>query len=615
MVLQANIKIYNNLEKILKKICYIYYTMNDSAYQRQRSTDSSKDHKVTAFINGLFKKRRRGALTSEDIRKIKDQFNDNEMIDYIQEEFLQRQSIIQKGAKKFANQINERYGDRQYPLHTLLKKALKYKNHYQLSNEEFEEFRRLYQNSLYGSEKSNEISFNAPRTKMSKLLNTSAYPYEVSEGINLKEKDYSVMQEIIKTFKATQINHRNVATQSYTYQDCSPEAMLGEYNDKFNPMCHVHPCIAALFLPKFKDVDNHMLMTNIAHIFKCKHQGKPILNQADNNLLFHFVTDPNDMVCSERSAIEDVRARVNIQVNLWNSVFALRNGKYYDCNFTEFVNSITSCKLDSIDSPDIMQSGEEGMVMRTLFNAFSYRPTVMSSLTVMPVPVNNALSNITNTDIPSVYTVHMVVLRIPPSLESNEPINLSDSLSQPQYIVENGALVPKVTDIVYSQGIIAFYVNRRYQNMNLYGELFPGNTRWNNTPSVFSSMQKINTKRVTYAPTLTIRNDTYRLRSCVVADTQRIDNNDEVITGCSAIIITQDNTFCYYNPKDANRIYQAGSGTDPNLRNQPITQLTDDTYITDRIEKNGTIFIYENTNNVDDPAQNIQSYFNASYRM
>lgn len=594
--------------------------MNDSAYQRQRGNDSSKDHKVTAFINGLFKKRRRGALTSEDIRKIKDQFNDREMIDYIQEKFLERQSQIQKQAKKFARQIDSRYGDRKYPLHTLLKKALKYKSHYQLSNEEFEEFRRLYQNSLYGSERSEEVAYNNPRTKMSKLLNTSAYPYEVSEGMNLKEKDYSIMQKIIETFEATKVNHRNVAMQAHSYLDCSPEAMLGEYNDKFNPMCHVHPCIAALFLPKFKDLDNHMLMTNIAHIFKCKNKGKPILNEADSNLLFHFVTDPNDMVCSERSAIEDVRARVNIQVNLWNSVFALRNGKYYDCNFTEFVNSITSCRLDSIDSPDIMHSGEEGMVMRTLFNAFSYRPTIMSSLTVMPVPVNNtSFSNFSNTEIPSVSTVHMVTLRLPPSVESDEEINLTDTINQPQYVIESGVLVPKVTEIVYSQGLIAFYVNRRYQNLNLYENLLPQNSRWNRTPSVFSSMQKINTRKVTYMPTIPIRGDTYQLRSVVVADVTRINENDDIITGCSAIVIPKEgNLYCYYNPKDANRITSTnqpsdGSATHDPVRNRPITQMGMSDAV-ERIERTGTIYIYENTRDVNDPINDVNAILNSTYR-
>lgn len=53
-------------------------------------------------------------------------------------------------------------------------------------------------------------------------------------------------------------------------------------------------------------------------------------------------------------------------------------------------------------------------------------------------------------------------------------------------------------------------------------------------------MQKINTRKVTYMPTIPIRGDTYQLRSVVVADVTRINETDDIITGCSAIVIPKE---------------------------------------------------------------------------
>ena len=451
--------------------------------------------------------------------------------------------------------------------------------------------------------------------------------------MNLKEKEYGVIQDIIKTYKSTEIHHRNIAVQSLTYKDCAIEALNGEYHHRYNPMCHVHPVVAALFLPKFTKLDEHMLLSNIAHIFKCKHENKRITNQVDNNLLFHLVTDPNDIVCSERSAIEDIRARVNIQVNLWNSVYALRNGKYFDCNFNEFVNSIKTCKFETIDSPDIMYSGEEGMVLKTLFAAFSYRPTVVRSMTIAPYQINSTPLSTVDTQAPAVHTKPMVTMRLPPMQVDDEPISLTSALKQPQYQIENGVLVPKLTDIIYSQEIIVFYVNRRYQNMNFYNTLFP-NQSFNKLPSVLSSLEKINTRRVVYEPTIQIHEDTFTLRSVVVADTKEI-GGDHLITGCSTLIRDREENglYIHYNPKDAHKFIDVGDGQEdastrrryPRQYEDPITWVsavdngTPNGQVNFRtmVEHTGTIYIYQNERIEDpynDPEENIISALN-SFRM
>ena len=53
-----------------------------------------------------------------------------------------------KRAKKFAQLIKDKYGNSEYPFHIILEKAEKYKNKHSLSELEFNEFQRIYENEL-----------------------------------------------------------------------------------------------------------------------------------------------------------------------------------------------------------------------------------------------------------------------------------------------------------------------------------------------------------------------------------------------------------------------------------------------------------------------------------
>jgi hypothetical protein len=59
--------------------------------------------------------------------KLREKYGDEELLDQIQDAFMEKSREIRKRAKKFARMISERYSNSNYPLHILLKKALKYK--------------------------------------------------------------------------------------------------------------------------------------------------------------------------------------------------------------------------------------------------------------------------------------------------------------------------------------------------------------------------------------------------------------------------------------------------------------------------------------------------------
>ena len=65
------------------------------------------------------------------------------------------------------------------------------------------------------------------------------------------------------------------------YTDCAIESLSGLYNRDLNRIGdHVHPVIAALFLPKFRVVDDFFLWSNIAGIVKSRY-NKEIAGSAE----------------------------------------------------------------------------------------------------------------------------------------------------------------------------------------------------------------------------------------------------------------------------------------------------------------------------------------------
>ena len=62
-------------------------------------------------------------MLKDDIIKINDQFTGEEMVEYIQSRFKERQEEIHAIGDKFAKKIHNRYGDKNYPLHMILKES------------------------------------------------------------------------------------------------------------------------------------------------------------------------------------------------------------------------------------------------------------------------------------------------------------------------------------------------------------------------------------------------------------------------------------------------------------------------------------------------------------
>lgn len=581
-----------------------YNRNNTSDNEIEQSTDNvDRLEKIKMEVNNLFEK---GVsdITYADIESIREKYvGDDKLIDEIHEVFSEQKKKILRRAKKFVQKVLKKYGH--LPTHKLLRKAHKYKVKKQMSDGEFEIFRREIQKEVVGFSQRGPSPVTFERTRISKTLGEIAAPSETK--LVVKEDEFIILDKILRLHADTKILHSQVMIQSLTYRDCAPEALIGKlYEDGNmieNPANHVHPIIAALFLPKINILDNHMLFANLAGIIKSKHTGKPINVLPDYELYYDLVTDPNDAVCDIEKPLDDLYKRCLLQKDIWDAVLNLRNGRYYKTNLTSFLNSVDNCRVNVYDTPDLVYIQDEGAILRRILSAFSFRPTIVSTMPISYLVVESnpyarppTLSNVT--------AIPMITLRLPLHTRGpNVPVNLDQALHQSHYYLNKyGNIVPKHQAIIYSKGVLIFYVNRRYQAINIHSVV--STAHFTRLPKTVAGFERLNTKPVNFGTKLDIMNEPFNLRSVVLVEVadQRITN--DLIVGSTCMImkhfdlqrgITQDN-FWLYDPHGAAFVGNRRQ------RNDPITWLHRDGRVGSTADKDsfmgrartrGTIFVYQ----------------------
>lgn len=402
-------------------------------------------------------------VDSEKLRELQGKYNNNEIVDLVIEILAERVDAIREKATKFAKVILQRT-EAGAPLHSLLSKARKYREKLDLSDEEFEFFRTILYETLQKKtrhEIQTEQGFAVKNTTMSRALG-HVNTQQITDTMRVEQADMPHLQEILKQYGLSRSLHSNVVVQSMMYRDFAYEAMSGKYeSDKHNAACHVSAVLAAMFLPKFQVFEDTFLLSNIAYIIKCRYEKKPILTAPDMILLAYIVSDPNDVVCSPDSAFKDLKLRVQLQQTIWQSVLALRQGRYYDCVTTQFSSAVDNCQISISDAPDAMYLGDEATVMRRVMQAFGLRPTAVMTNPILGIGIQmnqDQFPQLKN----RVTHVPMITVRVPLMPEPGAaPPSLMGSLNAPQYFVENGVLVPKVQQIIYTRDVLIFHVNRR----------------------------------------------------------------------------------------------------------------------------------------------------------
>ena len=508
----------------------------DSQNRNEKKHSSSINEEVHHLL------RKKGKISQNDFTRLKDKYDDDELVDNIQNIYSEKYTAIIKKAKKFARLIREKYANTQTPFHILLQKAIKYKIAYNLSDDEFAEFQRIYEQELIGNNTNDIIR---QQTNIMKVLGG------ITMNINgfkkkLNDDDYKYLQEIMKLYSKNKNLHSQVILQSMQYTDCAYESLHGKYDRNLNNIGdHVHPVIVALFIPKIDIVDEFFLWSNIAGIVKARFNNERLQSKADYELFHALTTDPNDIVCDNSSPILDLLNRAQLQAQLWNSVLNLRNGQYYNSSFRDFISSVDICKLNKQDTPDLLYGRFDGVIIKRLLSAFSFRPSIVTTTPLIStVSMNPYLLN----NKPLVSTIPMINMRLSPIADTQ--ILLKEAINQTQFFLENGNVVPRHTSIIWSRGILIFYVDRRSNTITYNDQLIKMNL--NILPSsigVMGGFERINDTKVIINDSLQIRGEPFRLRSVVIAEI----NEKNLMISSSTLLVDYRNdesplnrTTCYY---------------------------------------------------------------------
>lgn len=402
-------------------------------------------------------------LNPDLVNKLRYKYSDDHVVDSIMEHFADRRTKIVKIGKIFMEAFQKKFRNdfHSMSLSKFMKIAIKYKKKYDLSDDEFDEIKRVFEAKIFNTPQalSSASSVIYPNTNLSRVLG-----YPITESTDTIQPsstdDYSYLQDILKIHQLFKPIHSYIVIQTMTYQDLSDEATRGLFEpNKHDINKYVHPVLAALFLPKMNGLEERMLYASISNIINTKYSRERIITKPDYELFYSLVVDPSDTVCDNVSPLRDLKNRVEVQSQLWNNIYNLRNGRYYDASVLEFVSYIDKCKISGVDNPDLMYLSDEGIILRRLFAIFAYRPIIVNTQPIFGAIINNPLNLPVNNS--AITSIPYITYKLPNVLMAGQVNRLTDSNNMVQFYLENGSFVPKVTTIVNVNGPIVFYVPRR----------------------------------------------------------------------------------------------------------------------------------------------------------
>ena len=539
-------------------------------------------------------------LTPDIINRLRSKYSDDSVVDSIMEYFSDRTDKLKKVASIFMEAFQRKYKDNFYTmsLSKFMKRAYKYKKRYELSDEEFDEIRRTFEAKIFSSSPNLGVSNVVyPNTNLSRVL---GYPItESTDKIKpTHTDDYTYLQDILRNYAFYRGIHSYIVIQTMMYEDLSQEAINGKIDlNKHDVNRYVHPVLAALFLPKLAELEERMLYANIAGIINSRYNGERIITKPDYELFYSMVVDPTDTVCDVNSPMRDLKNRSDVQAQVWNNVYQLRNGKYYDATVLDFIAHIDKCKISNVDNPDLLYLSDEGVILRRLFSVFSFRPIIVSTQPIFGVITNNPLNLPVNTGV--ITSIPYITYKLPQVHVQGQVYNLEDSNNQVQFYLENGSFVPKATHILDCRGPLIFYVPRRSVALPIpvaNPQLSPFG--FNHLQQSTRHYNKVNSVEINFNETMTIskygqhNNVNYHLRSAIAyeryQDTSIILGHvtylfkyDRDPTTKEIINSTPIETLCYM-PRKANL-----------LANNNFAILGSSWLVArEELCKSGTVFIY-----------------------
>lgn len=591
--------------------------MDKTNTTRNTEDKSSKDGEFDFYLKS-------GLPATQVAATLKAQGKDQKDIDAFMEKYEASRKKIRKLVKKFLEKIEMKYGQLDKP--ELMKKGYKHATKHGFTQAERDAFVNYV---TRGDTETPYLPFEElGYTKMSKFLGFSNI---VGQQLSVTAQDQPSLNEIARLYETSKMIHSGIRHNLVSYTTCDPNAITGIYDkDKDNLNLFIHPLLIALFLSRIKSIEKRMLYSNLGRMVVQRSQahfqpenGKygprfmlspndllPEELQADLEFSYDIAKDPNSLDhFNDESPMSNLLKRFSVQIELWKNVLSLRQGKFYSRNVA-FVDDngimglhkvLSSYSATYFDSPDMYHVQDEGSLLRKLLAVFSFRPTFTQISSYLPSRNTTGYSNLGTVSKATFVNTPICSIKLPINLQGgpSQTIDINAAMSQAGWFIENKALVPKQTSIIYSRSVIFFYVNRRYQspmaNVNL-------GFNYLSLPGSLSGLTSINTTELSFNYDLTIGNNRFTLASVVMLNPLL---NGQLATGCSSVVICPENpardrpykSYYYYNPLSASVMYK-----DPlkssYVRNDPISpmpEVSNDPQIpefVDNARKYGTIFMF-----------------------
>lgn len=442
-------------------------------------------------------------------------------------------------------------------------------------------------------------------TKLSKTLGYS--------GADSYESVDQTKHPAIKMFKemddANKVVHKNLIYQTSDYKDCDINSVTGGFDaDKFERFIHIHPVIAALFIPKIKILEEMMLYASISNIVLSRARNEPIATRPEYELFYNMVHDPNMSVCDHKDPLNDLRLRAQIQSHLWKTVLALRTGRYYDPVGNKLLESLNACKYYRYDAPDLMYSGDVSDILRRILMTFSLRTVKVRTLPVMPAHSLNLSTPFMNAELfnGEVDTMPMINIRLGMYNESMPAPRVEHVLRTKELFFEpvSRQIVPKMTEILTANEVLFVNVHRKQSVIPL--TRFNGPFTFKDLPLTASENYTLNMSSVVADLQMVLNNEVYDLRSAVVSKISELRDTTggyrAVPQGTEAIIVPglfsdvelPNGNYIVYDPLGVNkRLGVAGEI----LQERPIATYTFNQDGTEqdlavRIATRGLILVY-----------------------
>lgn len=566
------------------------------------STDNRTTDKKTSEKDEIDKLIAKDFTEEQAMRYFNEKYKNKDEVGKNLDAFNKTLREIKTKARKFATAILTKYAGKTKNEIMEIAKKLKKKHEYTA-----EEFHMFLKYTFSKQNIADTLTEKFPTTPIARAL---GYNYDMLNGkLSYKDNEAQHVQDILKMKNDTDELHKQISYIALIYKGFDAPAMSGSFDrNKHNVFNSIHPVIAALFLPKYKVIDNHILIASILDIVYSTYNNTQV-KAADWELYWDMIFDPNEAACSSEnlidapSPIKDLKLRAELQIELWKMVRELRMGRYYTVDNDSFMKALSQCKSNIFDAPDLLFIHDEASFIKKIFSAFSFRPIIANLMTV-GLQQTHLSYNLQSIAGDQITTLPLINVRISPIVYNTaESISIKDSLQQVEHFIENKMIVAKMRQIVYANNLVVFYVNRRFQGIN-YGKLRVPYS-FTSLPATISGLETINEMCVDAPETINIGDGLFTLTSLVVVEKGSLlkesccmNEEKKLIVGCSAILINRngmDTTYLNYDPLNAiNMIDKAGKGEFGN----PIIQLPqedimgdDDGFLSAKT-KRGTLYFY-----------------------